>query len=175
MRVRILSGPRGAGKTTALATAPWIAGAWGFLSPVVEGRRVLRLLPAGTLVPFEVDPGLSTDLGPGRARGDEGQVDRTVGTGSREVRVGRFRFHRDAFHIASQHTLLAPDFPDTRIVVDEVGPLELRGEGFAELLPRLLMRREGELWLVVRTGLVEAVRGRFGLPEDAVVASCVRR
>lgn len=154
MRVRILSGPRGAGKTTALATAPWIAGAWGFLSPVVEGRRVLRLLPAGTLVPFEVDP---------------------VGPGSGEVRVGRFRLHRDAFQIASRHTLLAPDLPDTRIVVDEVGPLELRGEGFAELLPRLLTRREGELWLVVRTGLVEAVRGRFSLPEEAVVESCVRR
>jgi len=160
VKVRILTGPRGGGKTTALERAPWIAGAWGFVTPVVAGRRMLRLLPGGPLLPFQC---------PDPPSGCADEPDPPSGCADGEVRVGRFRLSLSTLERAARHTRSAPDGPATRIVVDEVGPLELRGEGFAPLVRDLLTRRCGVLWLVVRTESVDEVRCRFSLPPDTRV------
>ena len=48
------------------------------------------------------------------------------------------------------------------IYLDEIGPLELEGGGFAPILARCL-ERGTELYLSVRRDFVEAVLGRFGI------------
>ena len=74
--------------------------------------------------------------------------------GEIEVPVGRFVFRQAAFDWAEARIEAAVAAGCDAVVIDEVGPLELRGEGFADLLV-----------LLVRTGLVEAVTGRFAAGE----------
>ena len=77
------------------------------------------------------------------------------------VTVGRFQFRQAAFDWAVQHIDEALGQARS-VVIDEVGPLEMRGGGFAPLLDRLerdhpKVRRV----LLVRTPLLDAVADRF--------------
>jgi nucleoside-triphosphatase THEP1 len=77
------------------------------------------------------------------------------------VAVGRFQFRQAAFDWAVQHIDQALGSAGS-VVIDEVGPLEMRGGGFAPLLDRLerdhpTTRRV----LLVRTSLLDAVADRF--------------
>ncbi len=54
------------------------------------------------------------------------------------------------------------------IVVDEVGPFELAGGGWAQALDRLDREYEGPVLLVVRASIVDAVTRRWGLPDTVV-------
>lgn len=77
------------------------------------------------------------------------------------VPVGRFRFRQAAFDWAVDR--IERSLGQTgSVVIDEVGPLELRGDGFAPLLDRLAKDHPGiQRVLLVRAGLVEAVADRF--------------
>ena len=82
------------------------------------------------------------------------------------VAVGRFQFRQAAFDWAIQRIEAALGQGAGGIIIDEVGPLEMRGDGFTPLLDR--MRRtypEVERVLLVRTSLVDAVAARFGGPD----------
>lgn len=84
------------------------------------------------------------------------------GDGEASVEVGRYRFRQAAFDWAIGRVDAAVQSGVAAIVIDEVGPLEMRGEGFAHLLDRLEADAPGiERVLLVRTGLVEAVIDRF--------------
>jgi hypothetical protein len=77
------------------------------------------------------------------------------------VPVGRFQFRQAAFDWAVQRIEQSLGQAGS-VVIDEVGPLELRNGGFAALLDRLerdypATRRV----LLVRSSLVDAVTGRF--------------
>jgi nucleoside-triphosphatase THEP1 len=77
------------------------------------------------------------------------------------VPVGRFQFRQAAFDWAVDRIGQALGQAGS-VVIDEVGPLELRGAGFAPLLDRLAQDHPGiQRVLLVRTGLVEAVADRF--------------
>lgn len=54
------------------------------------------------------------------------------------------------------------------IVVDEVGPLELAGGGWAAALDALVNRFDGPMLLVARLALVDAVKTRWGSPSTPV-------
>ena len=83
--------------------------------------------------------------------------------------VGRFVFRRTAFDWAVARIEAAVTAGCEAVVIDEVGPLELRGEGFADLLDRLATAHPGvERVLLVRTALVEPVIDRFGHDADIV-------
>jgi nucleoside-triphosphatase THEP1 len=49
------------------------------------------------------------------------------------------------------------------LVVDEVGPLELRGEGFHNVVTDLLIKHPGNIILVIREQLVEEVVKSFNI------------
>lgn len=140
--IRILSGPIGSGKTTRLIA--WAAGrpdVAGVVSPVVAGHRMFRDLRSGLQWPME-------------AAADEPDA----------LVVGRYRFRRAAFAAAASWVdagLVDPAVAWT--VIDEIGPLELCGEGFAPLLRRALAERGPGLVLVIRQGLVASVTERFGI------------
>jgi nucleoside-triphosphatase THEP1 len=56
------------------------------------------------------------------------------------------------------------------LLIDEIGPLELKGEGFYNVLKEVLNHQEKKqkIFLVVRDGMVENVMESFEL-SDAVV------
>ncbi len=146
-QVVIFSKPIGSGKTTALAgKMARRADVWGVLTPVVDGRRKFRLLPGGQ----------ETDM-----EAKEGEV---------EIPVGRFRFSAKGFEAALVHLRAIPgDAP--WIIIDEIGPLELRNEGFATVLNAILQTmNDGQmLLLVVREGLVQQVADHFSISSFRLV------
>ena len=54
------------------------------------------------------------------------------------------------------------------IVIDEAGPLELRGEGWAGRISELLNSNEWQIILVVRKSLVDKVIRKFGIKDPAI-------
>jgi nucleoside-triphosphatase THEP1 len=149
----ILTGPIRTGKTTALARAfpPGATRARGILQPVVEGRRCVCDLAAGEMRPLEAAPGA-----PG------------------SVVVGRFCFDAEVLAWAGETVREAAEAaaPGEWLVIDEVGPLELRGEGLDAAVRDAVLAsaaRGFALLLVVREGLVERARERYGLASAQVI------
>lgn len=145
-RVFILTRPVQTGKTSSLVS--WSEkhyNVYGILTPVVDGRRVF--MNAHTRHQF----GMEADAAE-----------------TNTVHVGRYAFSQPAFEQARLVIREAIRMPGW-LVIDEIGPLELRGEGFAGELRDALNQQPEEqtILLVVREGLVEQVREAFGL-DDAV-------
>ena len=146
MKIFVLTSPVRSGKTTRLAA--WAAarpGVAGLLMPDTPAGRVFRELGSGAEWPTAA---AEADANP--------------------LLVGRFRFSRAAFERANGALLAAAARPATRwLVVDEIGPLELRGEGLAPALRQVLAAPGAGfgLVLVVREVLREAAETAFGLGE----------
>ena len=149
--VTILTGPIRSGKTTRLER--WVAG---------RGAAA-RDDAAGLLQPDGPDGRLFVDIATGEAEPLE-----PVGPGEGAVAVGRFRFRAAAFDWANARLVAAARESAAWLLVDEVGPLELRGEGLRPGLDAALARPGGML-LVVRDTLVADVRAAFGLQDARVV------
>ena len=135
----LLSGPIGSGKTTSIGN--WAAGRKdvnGILSPVIGGRRHFRDIRSGETFPMEA------------AEGEESVLE-----------VGRFRFSRTAFERAIQILRTALHSPGW-LVIDEIGPLEMRGEGFHDIVKEILAAGRYPLLVVLREGLEEDWHKVFG-------------
>jgi len=149
-RLFILTGATGSGKTTRA-------------TEVVERLRALGLRVSGILA-----PGL---LGDGRRSGFD-LVDLKTGQTAPLAREdagprgahpqwSRFAFSPDGLALGER--ALGPGaFGADVIVVDEVGPFELAGGGWASALDRIAREYTGTVLLVVRTSIVDAVRRRWG-------------
>lgn len=145
--VYIVSAPIQSGKTTSLLN--WSAGKTdvrGILTPVTDGRR--SFMNIATRESFAME-----------ASDDEQE----------QLRVGRFVFSKKGFDKAIQLIRDAKELPGW-LVIDEIGPMELRGEGFHEVLKEILASPvEGrKILLVVRKGLVEDVVRCFGIDKVMV-------
>ena len=146
--LHLLSLPLRIGKTTWLREA-WTgrSGVRGFVTPDVAGRRVVELLATGEVIPLEEEDG--------------------------EVTIGRFRFAQAGIAAMSEELRRAAADPTVHtLVVDEVGPLELRrGEG-VQVEPALEAARRGvDVVLVVREGLRAEAMERFGVEAAQVNAA----
>ena len=147
--IYLLSAPIRTGKTTALQHL--LSGkknSSGVLTPDVEGKRQFMDIATGQFFNME-------------AREDETNV----------LAVGRFRFSRHSFEKAAGILNQAPIADGWRII-DEIGPLELRGEGFGPVLKGLLAdyaAHEMRLLLVVRDTLLDEVCRHFRLDDFAIV------
>lgn len=135
LRITILTGEKGQGKTSWLVDH--LGNASGILSPLKEGKRFFLLLPDKIWIPME------------NLKGD--------------LSVGKYIFDQNAFDLAEAH--LRSKMNEEVLILDEVGPLELKGEGFKDLLLFLKHNYLGTLYLVVRSGLVKEVLVHFGFSE----------
>ena len=54
-------------------------------------------------------------------------------------------------------------------MIDEIGPMELRGKGFSKVLKEILMHRKEKLLLVVREGLAKKVKDYFAIDNDVII------
>ena len=143
MRVRLIHGDIGSGKTR--RAAAWVE------SEGLAGRTV-----AGVLALKAPTGRQFMDI----ATGDQVALEHPA-EGEVAVPVGRFQFRQAAFDWAVDR--IGQSLGQARsVVIDEVGPLELGGAGFAPLLDRLAQDHPGiQRVLLVRTGLVESVADRF--------------
>lgn len=140
----ILTGEIQSGKTTALQQ--WVQGknAVGILSPVVEGERFLYNIQQDSHIAFQSPVS-------------------TVET----ISIGRFHFYQKAFDQANE--ILQQKTDAAWLIVDEIGPLELRDQGFAPALKILLADLTINILIVVRSSLVGEVKEKFSLQDARIL------
>ena len=140
--VYILTAPIQSGKTTSLSS--WSEkrdDVYGILTPVVDGKRIFMNAQNRQLFLMEAKEGEKETLA-----------------------VGRFIFSKTNFSKAIQIVKDAID-KEGWLVIDEIGPMELRGEGFCDVLKEVLAKRKHNTLLVVRDkeDMVEKVKTYFNI------------
>lgn len=122
----------------------------GFLSPDKNGVRCLMNLSSKEEIPFEID----------LTSYEEGI----------EI-IGKFAIAKSAFDTGEKWVKEHLANPQTKyIVIDEVGPLELQGKGFANTL-KYATENLGDKHLIVvlRKSMHEKVVDTFGLQEATIL------
>ncbi|MEQ1678747.1 MAG: nucleoside-triphosphatase, partial [Chitinophagaceae bacterium] len=145
-QVVILTAPIQTGKTTSLIN--WSStrnDVYGILTPVVQGKRIFMNAHTKEQFPME-------------AIEEETEIQT----------VGRFSFSHASFQKAIQ-IIRDATHKEGWLVIDEIGPLELRGEGFCAVLKEALTIRQQKILLVVREGLAEQVKTHFNIGEAEII------
>jgi nucleoside-triphosphatase len=150
-QIVILNGPIQTGKTTSLVI--WSQerkDVSGILSPIIEGKRFFMNANTREAFPMEASPGESSIL-----------------------IVGKYAFSKKGFDKATE-IIIQGIKNEGWLVIDEVGPMELRGEGFHDVLKNVLDdgNEKQTVLLVVRDGLAEEVKKKFEI-ENAIVINSV--
>ena len=150
IRVVLLTGPKGTGKTIACRR-------------FVQKARELEMRVGGILAPARYNAGASkvgidiVDVltGEGWALATiEPEIDRRT--------VGQYRFDAEAMAWALKRVMLALDMFLDVVIIDEIGPLEMRkGGGFAPALECLLSAKARSAILLVRPDLLACLQERL--------------
>jgi hypothetical protein len=133
LRIIILTGEKRAGKTTWLQKHK--SESAGFLSPFILEKRNFLLIPNQISIPME-------ELGG-------------------NLKVGKYSFSNQSFERVESH--VRNQFQSSELIFDEIGPLEFKGEGFADLLRYTLQNYSGKLVIILRSGIVEEAIETFQL------------
>jgi nucleoside-triphosphatase THEP1 len=153
--IYILTGEINSGKTTALSS--WVD-LWRREGGVIGGILAPALWLQGLKVSYDVQDILT---------GKRCLLASREPLENAEL-FGDFWFSNEA--LAFGEKLLLGLDAETQIgVVDELGPLELAGRGWARAFRSLLSHPPENLIVVVRESLVKDVREAFSLPETAVL------
>jgi nucleoside-triphosphatase THEP1 len=146
------------------------AGKSSFLQEVVQTLRERAVFPAGFLAEGIVEKGERkgyrlADLTSGERR-PFGEVRERKG----RIHTGRFTFNQETLRWGEDLLWQAVSREDTPLIIlDEVGPLELKGKGWARAMEHLLHQsRIPQVW-AVRSRAVEAVIKAWNLSPAAVV------
>lgn len=114
----------------------------GILTPVGEdGKRFFYDLQSKAQWPMEAEAG-ETEI----------------------LSIGKFVFSAKAFQRAIELLRSAMN-ADGWLVIDEIGPMELKGEGFAGVLGEILSGRKGKLVVVMREGIIKDICISFQIGE----------
>jgi nucleoside-triphosphatase THEP1 len=147
----IFSGPIHSGKTTWLEN--WIKNAPtvdGILAPVINGRRHLKYILSGEIYLLETDsPNPESYL-----------------------QIGNYKFLNSEFQKAKKYLLNLINNPPNRIIVDEIGFLELDGQGYEPAVSQLINNLDANsnvnIILVVRDTLKAKVIDYFKLDVNSI-------
>jgi len=147
--VHLITGPIDSGKTTMAMTLFRKHGGGGVCCPKVFQHRVtigydLLDLAGEQAVPFIRKAGFET------------------GNWETADHIGPWRFNRAGFQKAGEVIQTLITARNGPVFLDEIGPLELSGRGFAPILDTMLASGL-DCWLVVRSELLHDVMNRFQL------------
>lgn len=147
--IYILSAPKHSGKTTRLIE--WATDrndVFGIVTPIVDGKRVFRDIASGEQFQMEADE-------------DETAV----------LEVGKYRFSQAAFEKASAIISDAMKIKEGWIVIDEIGPLELKKQGFYEASKKVLQKQHCSvnLFFVIREELVDDILSFFDINHKDII------
>lgn len=148
----IHSGPVHSGKTTRLLH--WAAGRQnidGIAAPVIDNQRYLQHLRTNEVRLLEV----------------HGIMDQ-----SEVIEIGRYRFSSHVFSWAHDILIHCSHEPLDWLVIDEIGPLELDGQGLepavSSILNHTILHSSTKIVLVVRDNLYDKVLNHYGLNKNEV-------
>jgi len=150
-QIYILTGPIQSGKTTSLIS--WSANrndVFGILTPIVNGNRVFM-----------------------NAHNKEQFIMEAAEHEKEVLTVGKYTFSKANFDTAIQ-VIRAAIQKNGWLIIDEVGPLELKNEGFNSILKEVLTDRTEKTLVVVREGLTSEVENHF-LITDAIVVNDIKK
>ena len=144
----ILSDRKGIGKTTSLQK--WIIqnpNVKGFLSPVVEGKRVFQIIETNNLIPMETE--------------------------NEDLEIGRYKFDQKSFQIVEEIVLNSfLEGSNQTIIIDEIGPLEInKNKGFHNLVLKLTTTQadnKSHLFFVVRESCLNSFIEKYKLSNTEV-------
>lgn len=145
-KIFILTGAVHSGKSGALVH--WVDGkpVCGFITPTINKKKVLLNVATTLVHPFEVDS-----------------------HSNNAVHIGKYFLDNRAFEIAANIVTEAIANPLDWFVFDEVGKLELAGNGHYKSLMHLLNNWQENLLLVVRDQLVNEVISTFKLENATLI------
>jgi nucleoside-triphosphatase THEP1 len=139
--IYIFTGSVQSGKTTRLLQ--WIKRKQcaGILSPIIKNKRHIYSILSDKSRCLEVD-----DL-------NDDKIDK--------VTIGKYNFSNEVFGWARKQLAHALDAKKKWLVIDEIGPLELKGQGLEPVISQILNNYElserNRLLLVVRENLISDV------------------
>ena len=145
-KIYLLTGAVQTGKTTSLMQ--WCKGkknVSGILAPVINAKRMF--LDIGSEEVFAMEA-------------DEAEID--------VLKVGRFAFSASAFEKAKN--IIAESKNCNYLVIDEVGPLELREEGLFTAIQQVLQNQASHIVLVIREGLIDKVTAFFHIKNATIIS-----
>lgn len=134
-KIHILTGEIGSGKTTGLML--WVSSQKnvdGILQPVVNETRFIYHLGSKTLKQLEVESSNDT------------------------IKIGKYNFSREVFSWAQNVLVDCMQKKLDWLIVDEIGPLELEGNGLEPAISKIISERnsfEGNIVCVVRDTMLE--------------------
>jgi nucleoside-triphosphatase THEP1 len=148
-RIFILTGDIQSGKTTSLLK--WSENrndVHGILTPVINSKRIFLEVETKEQFPME-------------ALEDEKET----------ISVGRFIFSQRSF--ANAKNIISNSIQKNGwLVIDEIGLLELKGEGFHDVLIRALQENSSQkILLVVRDSILEMAKKKFGIKKAILIKS----
>jgi len=151
--INILTGPIHSGKTTRLiAWVKYHRHSAGILAPVIHNQRYLYSIFANDYRKLEVE--------------DDNQPEKEI------VKIGKYSFLQSTFNWAKRELKLAMVNRSKYLIIDEIGPLEISGQGFEPMVTNILQTYErsekNHLVLVVRENLLDKVISHYNL-EDLIV------
>jgi nucleoside-triphosphatase THEP1 len=154
MPLTIVHAARGEGKTTFLCAYAARTAAAG---RSIGGIASVAVCEGGQRIGYDL-----FDLRLGTRR----NLARIVSPEDKHPTVGVYRFDDQAVRAGNEAIQMAVTDRLDMIAIDEVGPLELRGEGWAPALEFALQRlgSRQELAVVVRSSLADELPERFGSP-----------
>jgi nucleoside-triphosphatase THEP1 len=148
MKIYVLKGAIGSGKTTYLLNyCKGKKAIGGILSPVIDGKRYFLNIENKETKLME-------------AAEDETEI----------LNIGKYKFSSDAFEWANKILMDCVNENYETIIIDEIGPLELQGKGFAAALKFILSHTKikSDLLLIVRENLVSDVLNYFEIKKEDV-------
>lgn len=146
-KIYILTGAIQSGKTTTLMQ--WSSGrddVFGILTPVADGKRIFMDVHSGEQFDMEAGPGEKDSL-----------------------TVGKFAFSKKAFEKAVE--ILRGGIKEKKgwLLIDEIGPLELRGEGLSDVVNEIPgTENKLHVILVIRESLVDKTINFFQLSRQTL-------
>jgi nucleoside-triphosphatase THEP1 len=151
----IITGETGEGKTL-------------LLKKLIDLLHEKGVRTGGILAPRIIEQGITTgydivNIATGRRSPFLRHINREITTG-----VERFTQFKEGYETGLEALDPANNIHNAMVVIDEAGPLELRGEGWAQRIQELLNKNESQIILVVRKSLVRQVMDKFNI-DDAII------